>query len=250
VDQHPNVERCAEARREPTQGEAMAMAQTPRGSQARIVEGRRGIADEIRAALGALGFHIRHVETIAEGLDACASVTILDRLAGGAEVLAIVETTPAEGTNRSLLVISELGSAAEVGGLAGDGDDDRAKSLATAEFSARIEALARRFGDTRATKLSAGALEMDLIEKTVVRAGVAIPLMPRTFRLLEYLLRRQDRVVTRAALLRDVWGFRSDVETNVVDVHIAALRRKLDVAGRPSLIRNIRGVGFILEARD
>jgi two-component system OmpR family response regulator len=72
--------------------------------------------------------------------------------------------------------------------------------------------------------------------------------MPRTFRLLEYLLRRQGRVVTRAALFRDVWGYRPDIETNVVDVHIAALRRKLDVAGRPPLIRNVRGVGFILDA--
>ena len=71
--------------------------------------------------------------------------------------------------------------------------------------------------------------------------------MPRTFRLLEYMLCRQGRVVTRAALLREVWGYRQDVETNVVDVHIAALRRTLAVAGQPPLIRNIRGVGFVLE---
>ena len=227
------------------------MAEAHARGPARIPRDRRGIADDIRAALGALGFHIRRVETVAEGLDASVCVTILDRSPDGADVLAMIETSPGEGTKGALVVLSELSSVAdEVDALAADDGADCPKLAARAEFSARIEALARRFGDARATRLSVGALEMDLIEKTVTRAGAPVHLMPRTFRLLEYLLRRQGRVVTRAALLREVWGYRSDVETNVVDVHIATLRRKLDVVGRPPLIRNIRGVGFVLEARD
>jgi hypothetical protein len=106
-------------------------------------------------------------------------------------------------------------------------------------LGARVEALAHRLDDMRATKLRADTLEMDLIERVVTRGDAVIELMPREFRLLEYFLRRPGRIVTRAMLLENVWRYRFVVETNVVDVHISALRRKRS-CGAPALLSGPR----------
>jgi two-component system OmpR family response regulator len=111
-----------------------------------------------------------------------------------------------------------------------------------------IEPRLRRLDDVRTTKLHVGDLEMDLIEKTVHRGGARIDLLPREFRLLEYFLRHPGRVITRAMLLQEVWQYHFSLETNVVDVHISNLRKKIDTKGTPSLIVNIRGAGFMLNA--
>jgi two-component system OmpR family response regulator len=117
-----------------------------------------------------------------------------------------------------------------------------------AELAARVEALRRRLDDVRTTMLRAGGLEMDLIEHTVKRDGVPIELLPREFKLLEYFLRRPGQIVTRAMLLEGVWHYSFIAETNVIDVHIGNLRRKIDTAGVPSLITSIRGAGFMFDA--
>jgi two-component system OmpR family response regulator len=106
----------------------------------------------------------------------------------------------------------------------------------------------RRLDDVRTTKLRVGDLEMDLLEKTVHRGDAKIDLLPREFRLLEYFLRHPGRVITRAMLLQEVWQYHFSLETNVVDVHISNLRKKIDTKGVPSLIVNIRGAGFMLNA--
>ena len=98
---------------------------------------------------------------------------------------------------------------------------------------------------TKDVVLTAGPLEIDLIERKVRRAGQVIDLLPREFKLLEYLVRRPSQVVTRAMLLEDVWDYRFPAETNLVDVHIGKLRRKLDVPGEPPLILSVRGTGFM-----
>ena len=116
------------------------------------------------------------------------------------------------------------------------------------ELSARVEALLRRLDDVRVTRLRVKAIEMDLIEKTVRIDGAFVELLPREFKLLEYFLRRPGQVVTRAMLLTDVWNYRFVPETNVVDVHIGNLRRKIDSPGAASVIKNIRGAGFMLDA--
>ena len=113
---------------------------------------------------------------------------------------------------------------------------------------ARVEALLRRLDDVRTTKLHVGDLEMDLIDQTVYRGDTKIDLLPREFKLLEYFLRHPGRVITRAMLLEDVWQYHFSLETNVVDVHISNLRKKIDMRGVPSLIVNIRGAGFMLNA--
>ena len=116
------------------------------------------------------------------------------------------------------------------------------------ELAARVEALLRRLDDVRTTKLRVAGLEMDLIEQTVRLGGAVVDLQPREFKLLEYFMRRPGQIITRAMLLEGVWHYRFAADTNVVDVHISHLRRKIDVAGHPSLILNIRGAGFMLNA--
>jgi len=113
-----------------------------------------------------------------------------------------------------------------------------------AELIARIEAL-RVPVATRETKLSVGSLELDLIERTAKRGDRSIDLLPREFRLLEYMMRREGRVVTREMLFREVWKYKFDPKTNLVDVHMGRLRRKIDGPFEPPMILNVRGRGFI-----
>jgi len=167
----------------------------------------------------------------------------------GADGLSIVETLRHEGVKTPVLVISGLSSVDErIHGLRAGGDDYLVKPFAIPELTARVDALLRRLEDVRTTKLRAGDLEMDLIEQTVKRGEALIDLLPREFKLLEYFIQRPGQIVTRAMLLERVWNYRFTPETNVVDVHIGNLRRKIDIAGQPSLIKNIRGAGFMFNA--
>jgi two-component system OmpR family response regulator len=167
----------------------------------------------------------------------------------GEDGLSIVEALRDEGKRTPVLVISALSAVDErIRGLKAGGDDYLVKPFAMAELAARVEALLRRLDDVRTTTLRIGSLEMDLVERTVRRGGRSIELLPREFKLLEYFVRRPDQVVTRAMLLEDVWHYTFIPQTNVVDVHISNLRRKIDARGEAPLITNIRGVGFMLHA--
>jgi len=217
-----------------------------------LVEDESELANEIRMALERLG-HLVRMASIAEAADAArvgdAALLIMDRMVFGEDSLTTLEVLRKEGVKVPVLVISALSSIDErVRGLRAGGDDYLAKPFAMAEFVARVEGLLRRLEDVRTTKLRAGDLEMDLIEQTVRRGDTRIDLLPREFKLLEYFLRHQGRVITRAMLLQDVWHYNFSIETNVVDVHISNLRKKIDVRGVPSLIVNIRGAGFMLNA--
>jgi two-component system OmpR family response regulator len=221
--------------------------------QVLLIEDDDALAEEIIAELRRLSYPVHHAHTIADGLDAArvggAAVMIMDRLLHGVDALTILETLRREGVKTPVLVISALSSVDErIRGLKAGGDDYLVKPFAMAELAARLEALLRRLDDVRTTKLQVGGLEMDLIEHSVRRDGAQIDLLPREFKLLEYFLRRPGQVVTRAMLLEEVWHYRFIPETNVVDVHIGNLRRKIDQAGAPSLITNIRGAGFMLNA--
>jgi two-component system OmpR family response regulator len=112
-----------------------------------------------------------------------------------------------------------------------------------------VDALARRLSETSRTVLIAGPLSMELISRKVRRDGRLIELLPREFKLLEYFMRRPGLVVTRQMLLEDVWNYRFHVQSNVVDVHIRNLRQKLDAPGEKKLIVNLRGEGFVLDAK-
>jgi two-component system OmpR family response regulator len=217
-----------------------------------LVEDEKALADEIQTELERLGHHVQ-MASIAEAADAArvgdAAILVMDRMVFGEDSLNTLETLRKEGVKVPVLVISALSSIDErVRGLKAGGDDYLTKPFAMIELTARVEALLRRLDDVRVSKLRVGDLEMDLIEHTVYRGGDRIELLPREFKLLEYFLRHPGQVITRAMLLRDVWQYHFSLETNVVDVHISNLRKKIDARGAPSLIVNIRGAGFMLSA--
>jgi two-component system OmpR family response regulator len=217
-----------------------------------LVEDEEAMAVEIKGELESKGYLVR-IASIAQAADAArvsdAAMMIMDRIVFGEDSLKTLEVLRKEGVKVPVLVISALSSVDEkVKGLKAGGDDYLTKPFAMVELSARVEAMLRRLDDVRTTKLHVGDLEMDLIEKTVHRGGTRIDLLPREFRLLEYFLRHPGRVITRAMLLQEVWQYHFSLETNVVDVHISNLRKKIDTKGAPSLIVNIRGAGFMLNA--
>ena len=217
-----------------------------------LVEDEKELANEIKTELDRLGHHVQMV-SIAEAADAArvgdAAILVMDRMVFGEDSLNMLEILRKEGVKGPVLMISALSSIDErVRGLKAGGDDYLTKPFAMIELTARVEALLRRLDDVRTTKLRVGDLEMDLIEHTVYRGDDKIDLLPREFRLLEYFLRHPGQVITRAMLLRDVWQYHFSLETNVVDVHISNLRKKIDGRGVPSLIVNIRGAGFMLSA--
>jgi len=177
-------------------------------------------------------------------------VMVVDRMLPEINGLAIIETIRTAGKKTPVLILSALGEVDErVQGLRAGGDDYLTKPFAFAELLARIDALGRRNAQTAPqTRLAAGDLEMDLLARTVTRAGRAIELQPREFRLLEYLMRHAGHVVTRTMLLENVWDYHFDPQTNVIDVHISRLRQKIDKGFDHPLLHTVRGAGYSLRA--
>ncbi|RKZ36232.1 MAG: DNA-binding response regulator [Gammaproteobacteria bacterium] len=176
---------------------------------------------------------------------------IIDRMLPGLDGLSVIQTLRSSGKTTPVLILSALGEVDErVRGLRAGGDDYLAKPFAFSELLARIEALVRRQtdGDGVQTSLQVGDLEMDLLARSVMRAGQAIDLQPREFRLLEYLMRHAGQVVTRTMLLEHVWDYHFDPQTNVIDVHISRLRGKIDKAFPQPLLHTVRGAGYVLRA--
>ncbi len=233
-------------------GPTSRWSDTPAGPPILVVEDERDLAEEIRLELQASGHAVQLSETVADGLRAARSgpvALVIDRMLHGEDGLAIIEALRAEGNATPVLVISALSSVDErIIGLKAGGDDYLVKPFEIRELTARIEALLRRGGDARLTRMQVGGLEMDLVERTVRCDGRAVDLLPREFKLLEYFMRRPGQIVTRAMLLEDVWNFKFLAQTNVVDVQIGNLRRKLDPTGVRRFIVNIRAVGFKLNA--
>ncbi|WP_374544766.1 response regulator transcription factor [Rhodoblastus sp.] len=175
-------------------------------------------------------------------------VLVMDRKLKGADGLALIAELRAGGDRTPVLMMSAMGAVDDrVAGLRAGGDDYLVKPFAMSEFSARVDALARRLAGVAATVLRAGPLEMDLIARCARRDGRAIELLPREFKLLEYFMRRPGLLVTRKMLLEEVWNYRFETQTNVVDVHLRNLRVKLDAPGERKLIVNQRGEGFFLD---
>jgi two-component system OmpR family response regulator len=223
------------------------------GSLVLVIEDNRELADDIRLDLEANGHAVQAAETLAEGLRAVRSgdvaVIVIDRVLKGENGLSIVEALRGEGNWTPALVISELTSVDErIAGLKAGCDDYLVKPFDIRELTARVEALLRRGGDVGVIRLRVGDLEMDLIGRTVRFEGKPVDLVPREFKLLEYFMRRPSQTITRAMLLEDVWNFQPPAYTNVVDVQIGNLRRKLDPTGNRRVIVSVRSVGFKLNA--
>lgn len=180
------------------------------------------------------------------------NVLIVDRMLPGIEGLGLVRTLRGAGVRTPVLFLTALGGVGDrVRGLDVGGDDYLVKPFAFAELLARVNALARRPPLVEVpTVLRAGDLEMDLLKRTVARAGRRVDLQPREFQLLEQLMRNAEQVVTRTMLLEAVWDFHFDPKTNIVETHMSRLRAKLAQAGGPELIHTIRGAGYVLRAPD
>lgn len=177
-------------------------------------------------------------------------VLIVDRMLPKLDGLSLIRQLREEGVKTPVLVLSALADVDErVKGLRAGGDDYLGKPYAFAELLARIEGLGRRNTPGQAeTKLRAADLEMDLLTRTVSRAGQTIILQPREFKLLEYLMRNAGHVVTRTMLLENVWDYHFDPQTNVIDVHVSRLRSKIDKGFGEPILQTVRGAGYMLRA--
>jgi two-component system OmpR family response regulator len=175
-------------------------------------------------------------------------VLIVDRMLPNVDGLSILQTLRASGNSVPALVLSALGEVDDrVQGLKAGGDDYLVKPFAFSELHARLEALTRR-GSSKApqTCLKVFDLEMDLLSRRVSRGGKTLELQPREFRLLEYLMRHANQVVTRTMLLENVWDYHFDPQTNVIDVHVSRLRAKIDRDFDKPLLHTVRGAGYVL----
>ncbi|MGE4538948.1 MAG: winged helix-turn-helix domain-containing protein [Desulfovibrio sp.] len=216
------------------------------------------VEDDLEAAaymikgLKESGYVADHVADGREALYRVAGETydalVVDRMLPGVDGLTIVRTMRTAGNHTPVLILSALGDVDDrVKGLKAGGDDYLVKPYAFAELLARLEALLRR-GRSEApdTTLKIADLEMDLVARTVRRAGKPIELKPKEFALLEYLMRHAGHVVTRTMLLENVWDYSFDPQTNVIDVHISRLRQKIDKGHDKPLLSTIRGAGYSL----
>ena len=220
-----------------------------------LIEDDATTASYVERALGECGFLVERVGDGREGLYRASEggfdLIILDRMLPGLDGLSILAGLRAAGSQTPVLILSALGQVDDrVKGLRAGGDDYLTKPFAFAELLARVEALLRRkFAPSQeVTRLSVADLEMDLLRREVRRAGRTIDLKPREFRLLEYLMRHADQVVTRTMLLEGVWDYHFDPQTNVIDVHVSRLRQKIDKGFEPPLLHTVRGAGYVMRA--
>jgi len=175
-------------------------------------------------------------------------VLIIDRMLPKLDGLSIVRALREAGARTPVLFLSALGEVDDrVKGLRAGGDDYLTKPCAYSELLARVEALGRRAQpEEQETRYVVGDLVLDRLSRRVTRAGQPVPLQPREFRLLEYLMKHAGQVVTRTMLLEHVWDYHFDPQTNVIDVHVSRLRGKIDKDfGRP-LLHTVRGSGYVM----
>ncbi len=217
-----------------------------------LVEDDTEIAGYIRAALAEAGHETTHValgrEALARAGEGRHGLVVLDRMLPDLDGLAILEALRAARFRRPVLFLSALGAAAErVAGLRAGADDYLAKPFEMAELLARIDALLRRPDPEPGPRvLRCGDLELDPEAGLARRGGRLLDLKRREVQMLRFLLERRDRVVTRAMLLEGVWDFPGDHPSNIIEVHVSRLRRKVDAEGQRPLLHTIRGVGYVL----
>lgn len=224
------------------------------GKKILVVEDDETTADYVVGGLEQNGYVVDRAGDGRDGLfhatDGTYAAIVLDRMLPGMDGLAVLGALRAAGIGTPVIILSALGSTDErVKGLKAGSDDYLVKPFAFSELLARIEALLRRGSaqtETVTTSLSCNDLNMDLLTRRVERGGVRVDLQPREFRLLELLLRNQGHVVTRTMMLEEVWDYHFDPGTNVIDVHISRLRKKVDEGSDTPLLHTVRGVGYML----
>ena len=211
-------------------------------------------ASEIARELEGRGFEVQCVADGAEGLRLASTgsydLITLDRMLPGLDGLSIASDLKDRGIDTPILMISALNDVDErVRGLRAGGDDYLTKPFAPQEMSARVEVLLRRTTvDARKLVLRYADLELDLVSHVAHRAGRDLRLFPKEVKLLEFFLRNSDQVLTRTMIFEAVWGYSFDPGTNLIEVHIRALRRKLEGPALPTLLHTVRGTGYCLRA--
>ena len=219
-----------------------------------VVEDDPETAGQLAEQLDTSGYQVDLATTGGEALRRGAAcdyaVITVDRMLPDIDGIAVMRQLRDAGVAAPFLIISALGEVDDrVRGLRAGGDDYLVKPFSFVELLARIEALGRRSDVVaKETILRVGDLAIDLISRTASRRGKHIPLLPKEFQLLEYLARNEDRVVSRAMLLQHVWDLHFDPSTNIIDVYVGRLRRKLDDQQAYPLIHTVRGIGYCLRA--
>ena len=219
-----------------------------------VIEDDPETASQLVDFLGTRGYQADLAHNGNDGLRLASShsyaVMTIDRMLPGVDGLSIIRKLRESGNDTPALIVSALGEVDDrVRGLRGGGDDYLVKPFAFAELLARIEALARRSTTVaKETVLRVGDLELDLVARTANRAGQEIELLPREFQVLEYLVRNAGQVVPRAMLLQHVWNLNFDPTTNIIDVYVGRVRRKVDNHRSYPLIHTVLGVGFCVRA--
>lgn len=222
-----------------------------------LIEDDRSTAEFIAKGLTEAGCVVDQAHDGRDGLflatDGSYDAIVLDRMLPGMDGMAVLGALRAAKVATPIIILSALGAVdARVEGLTSGADDYLAKPFAFSELLARLNLLMRDRGATAqvVTQMKCADLEIDLLTRKVTRAGKRLQLQPREFRLLEYLMRHQNQIVTRTMLLEGVWEYHFDPGTNVVDVHVSRLRKKIDEGFEPPLLQTVRGAGYILGSAD
>ena len=222
-----------------------------------VVEDDAATAEYLAKGLGEAGYAVERCANGRDGLflasEGIFDLIVADRMLPGLDGVAMVSAIRAAGIATPVLMLTALASVDDrVDGLRAGADDYLCKPFSFAELSARIEALNRRADraavEPHRTRLTVGDLEIDLLARTVSRAGRTIPLGAREFSLLEFLARHAGQVVTRTMMLEKIWNYHFDPGSNVVDVHIGRLRRKLEDGFATPILHTVRGAGYRLAA--
>ena len=221
-----------------------------------MVEDEPVIADFVVSGLREAGHNVDSVTNGSDGLHRALNenydAIVLDRMLPGMDGIKVMQALRERGNRTPVLMLSSLADVDQrVEGLRSGADDYLAKPFAFIEVLARLEALLRRQSGAAevVTQLRVADLEMDLLKRVVQRDGQVLELQPREFRLLEYLMRHADQVVTRTMLLEAVWDYHFDPQTNVIDVHISRLRQKIDRDRAVALLHTVRGSGYLIGLR-
>lgn len=218
-----------------------------------VIEDDADTADFICRGLREVGCLADHAATGVDGLflasDGSHSVLVVDRMLPGIDGLKLVRMLRETGVHTPVLFLTAVaGLRDRVEGLEAGGGDYLVKPFAFSELLARLRVLARRrYAETTPTELRVADLKLDRLTRQATRAGQAIDLQPREFRLLEYLMENAGRVVTRTMLLEQVWEFHFEPRTSVVETHVSRLRAKVDRPFETPLIHTVRGSGYIID---
>ena len=222
-----------------------------------LIEDDKDIAAFIQKGMREAMHTIDHASSGKDGLFQATTedydVVIIDRMLPELDGLTILKTLRGSGKTVPALILSSLGEVDDrVAGLRAGGDDYLVKPFAFSELLARVEVLMRRNVNAAnqsasVTQLTAGDLKLDLLSRKVYRGHHEIELQSREFRLLEYMMRHKNQVITRTMLLEQVWDYNFDPQTNVIDVHISRLRSKIDKDFEHQMIKTVRGAGYTIE---